>query len=198
MGVRLWRSNYGRGVEIARNPRNLGIAAAVVVLLAIGLWFAFLRQDHPQPTASVTEEPCRTGPAGERVGYLRTVLLCAMDSPSCKPDQAKVFRAQRAGSWSAEAMLIPDIPDGDVITGGDMVDPSPYRLTNMGFNKVSVTNYTNAGDYCTQHYWYYLHANWISDELSDRARIKICVYYDNWKGAEPPATCPAPVANPPQ
>jgi hypothetical protein len=179
------------------NLRSLAVAVAAIALVIAGTLFFFLRTDHPQPIAAATEEPCATGPNNEKVGYLRTILLCPADSPQCAPDQFRVFRAHHAGSWNAEAMLIPDIPDGYVITGGDMVDPSPYRITSMGFNSISVTNYANASDYCTRHYWYYLHANWISSEPSDRARITICVYYDKWPGAKPTDACPPPAANPP-
>src|SRR5208282_1813145 len=185
MGFQDWRFKDWDGLESLREPRYVAVAVAAVALLAVGLWFVFSRQTQPQPTLTSTEEPCATGPNGERVGFLRTILLCPMDSPSCKPDQVQVFRAQRSGSWSGEAMLIPDIPDGYVITGGDLIDPSPYRVTNEGFTRISVSDYTNATDYCTKHYWYYLHANWISSELSDKARIKICVYYDKWPGAKP-------------
>ncbi len=141
MTLENWQSKYRQGLETLRDPRYLSIAIVAVALLAIGLWFVSFGQTHPKPTLSATEEPCTNGPRGERVGFLRTVLLCPMDSPKCKPDQVQVFRAQRSDSWSAEAMLIPDIPDGYVITGGDLIDPSPYRVTNMGFNKISVTSY---------------------------------------------------------
>jgi hypothetical protein len=187
-----------RGRKSLREPRYLAAAAAAVGLAALGMWFSLSRQPPPQPTLASTEEPCATGPNNERVGFLRAVLLCSMDSATCKPDQVRVFRAQRSGSWSGEAMLIPDIPDGYVITGGDLIDPSPYRVTNEGFTRISVSDYTNASDYCTKHYWYYLHANWISSEPSDKARIKICVYYDKWPGAKPAEACPFPAASPPQ
>jgi hypothetical protein len=180
------------------SPRNVAIAIVALAVLAIGAFFVLPRQSSPPAIASATEEPCTTGAQGEeRTGYLRTVLLCPEDSPQCQSDQVRVFRARRSGNWNAEAMLIPDIPDGDVITGGDMVDPSPYRVTSMGFNSVKVTKYENASDYCTQHYWYYLHANWISTEPSDKARITICVYYDRWPGAKPAEACPSPRAPPP-
>lgn len=198
MDLQIWQSKFWRAMGTLREPRYLSVALVAVALLAIGLWFVFFGQTRVQPSLSATEEPCTNGPGGERVGFLRTVLLCPMDSPKCKPDQVQVFRAQRSGSWNAEAMLIPDIPDGYVITGGDLIDPSPYRLTNMGFNKIIVTDYTNGSDYCTKHYYYYLHANWISSEPSDRARINICVYYDKWQGARPTAECPSPVPGPPQ
>jgi hypothetical protein len=201
MDFRSWQSTYSRGLETLRQPGARGVAVgavAAVALVAIGSWFALFRQNQPPPTLSAAEEPCTNGPGGERVGFLRTILLCPMDSPKCKADQVRVFRARRSDSWSAEAMLVPDIPDGYVITGGDLIDPSPYRLTNMGFNKISVTSYTNASDYCTKHYYYYLHANWISSEPSDRARIKICVYYDKWQGPQPREACPPPVVDSPQ
>ena len=201
MDLQDWQSKHRQSLAALRQPSYLSIAvgvAVVIALLAIGSWFVFFGQTQPQPTLSAAEEPCTNGPGGGRVGFLRTVLLCPMDSPKCKPDQIKVFRAQRADSWSTEAMIIQDIPDGYVITGGDLIDPSPYRLTNMGFNKVSVSSYTNGNDYCTRHYYYYLHANWISSEPSDKARIKICVYYDKWPGAPPAEECPSPVAGPPQ
>jgi hypothetical protein len=196
-----WQSRYRPSLDALRKPSYLtlavGVAVVLLALLAIGSWFVFFAQTEPKPILSAAEEPCANGPGGERVGFLRTVLLCPMDSPKCKPDQVKTFRAQRSDSWSTEAMIIPDIPDGYVITGGDLIDPSPYRLTNMGFNKVSVSGYTNGNDYCTKHFYYYLHANWISSEPSDRARIKICVYYDKWPGSRPTDECPSPVAGPP-
>ena len=200
MDPTVWRSMIGQATEAMKRPRGRMFGGAVVALLAVAASFALIHQDQSQQqaTASTTEETCSNGPGGDRVGYLRTVLLCPVDSPQCKPDQRRVFKARRSGGWNAEAMLIPDIPDGYVITGGDMVDPSPYRITNMGFNGVKVTSYTNATDYCTQHYWYYLHANWISSEPTDRARISICVYYDKWNGAKPSEACPAPEAYPPQ
>jgi hypothetical protein len=196
MSLQNWPFKSWRGVETLREPRALAIVAVAAALLAIGSWFAFFRQASPQQTLSETEESCTNGPGGDRVGFLRTVRLCAKDSPKCKPDQVRVFRAQRSDSWSAEAMLIPDIPDGYVITGGDLLDPSPFRITNMGFNRISVTPYANASDYCTKHYWYYLHANWISTEPSDTARITICVYYDKWPGKT--EACPPPGVGPPQ
>jgi hypothetical protein len=72
--------------------------------------------------------------------------------------------------------MIDDIPDGDVITGGDVVDPSAYRISSVGFGRLKITNYTNASDYCTQHYWYYMSANHTSSEPEDRIRIRVCVY----------------------
>ena len=198
MSIQHWRFKDWRGFESLREPRYLAVVVAAALLLAFGLWLVLARQPQPQPTSASAEEPCATGPNGERVGFLRTVLLCPMDSPTCKPDQVGVFRAQRLGSWSGEAMLVPDIPDGYVITGGDLIDPSPYRVNNMGFSRIRVTDYINASDYCTKHYWYYLNANWISSELSDKARITICVYYDKWPGEKPAEACPAPSASPPQ
>jgi hypothetical protein len=193
MDLQIWQSRYRRIAGDPRTPWAFGVAVAAVALLAVGSWFVFFGQTQPKPAVTAAEEPCTTDSGGERVGFLRTVLLCPSDSPKCKPDQVKVFRAQRSDSWSAEAMLVPDIPDGYVITGGDLIDPSPYRLTNMGFNKVSVSSYTNASDYCTKHFYYYLHANWISSEPSDKARIEICVYYDKWPGSQPTEACPPPV-----
>ena len=186
---------------LMRHPRYAIGGAAAVTLLIIGMLFLFLGGRQPPVVASAMEEPCATqsgDEAGGRVGYLRTILLCAADSLRCKPDQTRVFRAEPTGSWNTEAMMIPDIPDGYVITGGDQLDPSAYRLRNLGFNSVKVTNYTNANDYCTQHYWYYMHADHISEESDDRARIKICVYYDKWRGSAPAAPCPYPADSPPQ
>jgi hypothetical protein len=178
--------------------RILPIGIVVVALFTLGAFFYFPRQEHSQPSSVVSEDPCSTGAGAERNGYLRTVLLCSADSPSCTPDQRRVFRAHHAGDWNAEAMLIPDIPDGDVITGGDMVDPSPYQVASMGFSGIRITNYTNSNDYCTQHNWYYLHANWVSTDASDKARITICVYFDKWAGPKPTDACAPPTAAPPQ
>jgi hypothetical protein len=72
------------------------------------------------------------------------------------------------------------------------------RVASLGFNRISVTNYVSASDYCAQHYWRYLRANWISSDPSDKLRIKICMYYDKWQGAQPPEKCSPPVVNPPE
>jgi hypothetical protein len=182
-----------------QSPRRIAIGIAVFALLVVGAFYYFARHDYsPSPSAANNEEACTTGVNGERNGYLRTVLLCSADSQSCSPDQRSVFQAHHAGAWNAEAMLIPDIPDGDVITGGDMVDPSPYHVTSMGFSGINVTNYTNSSDYCTQHYWYYLHANWISSDPLDKARITICVYFDKWDGPKPAEACAPPTSSPSQ
>jgi hypothetical protein len=198
MDFEVWRSAYRRGFERMRGPRLLIVAIAASVVLASGLFYVFIWSDRSPPAPAAIEEPCTNGPGGDRVGYLRTILLCPIDSPQCKPDQVQVFRAQHSSSWSSEAMLIPDIPDGYIITGGDLLDPSAYRVASLGFNRISVTNYVSASDYCTQHYWYYLRANWISSDPSDKLRIKICVYYDKWQGAQPPEKCSPPVVNPPE
>jgi hypothetical protein len=178
--------------------RILPIGIAAVVLLALGAFFYFPLQNHPPPSSTATEEPCTTGAGGERNGYLRTILLCSAASPSCAPDQRRVFQAHHAGDWNAEAMLVQDIPDGYVITGGDMVDPSPYQVASMGYSGVRVTSYANSSDYCTQHSWYYLRANWVSADPSDKARITICVYFDKWTGAKPSEACASPTAAPSQ
>src|SRR5208283_2016657 len=136
------------------------------------LFFLVLRGEQKEVVASAAEQPCATGSVGEsstRVGYSRTILLCSADSFRCKPDETQVVRTQQAGSWNTQALLIPDIPDGYVIIGGDLLNPSIYNIRNMGFDGIKVTNYTNANDYCTQHYWYYIHADHTDQEPEDRA-----------------------------
>jgi hypothetical protein len=41
------------------------------------------------------------------------------------------------------------------------ISSAATRVASPGFNRISVTNYVSASDYCTQHYWRYLRANWI-------------------------------------
>jgi hypothetical protein len=168
------------------------VAFAVVLVSAAGTWWALFRQDNNSVPVSVGEEPCMTDSGGLRNGYAKTIVLCTMESPKCKPDQTGVFRAQQPGGWNTEAMLVADIPDGYVITGGDLLDPSVYNLRSLGFDGVRVTNYTDSNEYCTQHYWYYLRANWISDDPSDRVTITACIYYDKWQGAPPTDACAEP------
>jgi len=168
------------------------LAFAVALLIGAGTWRTFNRHNDDFVPVSVGEEPCMTDSGGLRNGYAKTIVLCTMESPKCKPDQSRVFRAQPPGGWNTEAMLVTDIPVGHVITGGDLLDPSIYNLRSLGFDGVRITNYADSNDYCTQHYWYYLHANWVSDDPSDRVTITACVYYSKWQGARPTEACSEP------
>ncbi len=134
------------------------VAFAVVLVSAAGTWWAFFRQNNNPVPVSDGEDPCMTDSGGLRNGYAKTIVLCTMEAPKCKPDQTRMFRAHPPGGWNTEAMLVADVPDGYVITGGDLIDPSVYNLRSLGFDGVRITNYTNSNDYCTQHYWYYLRA----------------------------------------
>jgi hypothetical protein len=197
--MQIWQAGNWRGIKYLRKPRYLIGAIAAVALLAIGILFVVLRGGPKQVIASAAEEPCSTesvSGGGTQAGYLRTILLCSVDSLRCRPDRTRVVRALHADSWNTQAMLIPDIPEGYVITGGDLLNPSAYRIRNLGFDRIKITNYTSANDYCTQHYWYYIHADHISPEPEDRARISICVYYGKWQGDRPEEPCPYPTENP--
>ena len=185
--------DFQRAAAWLRERRYPILAFVIVLLSAAGIWRALFHQDNNVVTASVGEEPCSTD---NGTGYTKAIVLCTMESPKCKPDQAGVFRAQPPGDWNAEAMLIRDIPEGYVITGGDLIDPSVYNLRSMGFDHVGITSYTNSSDYCTQHYWYYLHANWISSDPTDRVTIAACIYYNKWQGARPTEPCAPPIAGP--
>lgn len=122
-------------LEQLRKPRYLLGGLAVAAAIAVVLLFLVWRGGQNQAPVSASEEPCSMESGGQRTGYLETILLCSMDSPKCNPDQTQAFRAQPAGAGSTQALLIPDIPDGYVITGGD-VDPSMYRITSSGFNRI--------------------------------------------------------------
>jgi hypothetical protein len=187
---------FRRAFALLRERRLLVLACIVVLLSAAGMWLAFFRQANDSVPVSVGEEPCSTGSGGLSSGYAKTIVLCTEESPKCKPDQTQVFRAQPPGDWNAEAMLVPDIPEGYVITGGDLIDPSVYNLRSLGFDHVAITNYANSSDYCTQHYWYYLRANWISSDPSDRVTITACIYYGKWRGAPPTEACAQPTGGP--
>ncbi len=199
--MQFWNAKNWRGTIYMTKSSYLIGAIIVVALLATAILFVVLRGEQKQVIASAAEEPCATesfGEAGARVGYLRTILLCSADSLRCNPDQTSVVRTQQAGSWNTQALLIADIPDGYVITGGDLLNPSVYSIRNMGFDRIKVTNYTDTNDFCTQHFWYYIHADHTSPEPEDRARIQICVYYDKWRGDPPAEPCPYPTENSPQ
>jgi hypothetical protein len=186
---------FRSAVALPRGARYLILALIVVLLAAAGMWLAFSRHDNSLPTMSASEESCSTDTGERAAGYTKTILLCTVDSPKCKPDQTRVFQARPPGAWNAEAMLIPDIPEGYVITGGDLLDPSVYTLRNRGFDGVNITNYNNSSDYCTQHYWYYFHAKWVSSDPSDRVSVRACIYYGKWQGAQPTETCPEPTSS---
>jgi hypothetical protein len=197
MAFQGWRAKASQILQQLRKPRYLLGSLVVAGAAAIALPFLVLRGAQDKVAASPEEEPCSMESGGQRVGYIRTILLCSMDSPKCNPDQSQVFRAQAVGGWSTQALMIPDIPDGYVISGGDVFDPSPYRIANVGFGKITITKYANSDDYCTQHYWYYMNANHISSDPEDRIRIKICVYYDKWQGAPTTESCPPPTLDRP-
>jgi hypothetical protein len=189
-------SDFREAVALLRGPRHLILALIVLFLSLTGTWLAFSRHDNDFPTASASEELCSTDTGARHTGYARTILLCTTDSPKCKPDQTRVFQARPPGAWNTEAMLIPDIPEGYVITGGDLVDPSIYRIRNMGFEGVSISNYNNSGDYCTQHYWYYFRAMWTSSDPTDQVSVRACIYFGKWQGVQPADACPQPTSNP--
>jgi len=181
---------FQRAVAALREWRNLVLAFIVALVIAVGTWLAFFRQSNSPVAESVGEESCST--TNGAVGYARAIVLCTAGSPRCRPDQERKFRAQPPGGWNTEAMLIPDIPEGYVITGGDLIDPAVYQIRSRGFDGVRVTNYTNSNDYCTLHYWYYLHANWVSPDAADRVTVTLCIYYDRWRGAPPTEACALP------
>ncbi len=192
--MQIWNAGNWPATKHLTKSNVLIAALVAVALIAIGVLFVALRGGRQQAVASAMEETCSTniGEFGIRTGYSKTLLFCAADSLRCKPDQTRVVSLQHPGSWNTQAMLVADIPDGYVITGGDMLNPSRIILRNLGFDKITVTNYTNANDYCTQHYWYYIHADHTSSETEDRARVRICVYYDKWRGDSPVEPCPYP------
>ena len=123
---------FQRALAWLRDRRYLVLACIVVLLGAAGTWVAFFRQANNSVTPSVGEEECSTGAGGLSTGYTKTIVLCTTESPKCKPDQTQVFRAQPPGGWNTEAMLVPDIPEGYVITGGDLIDPSVYNSGAWG------------------------------------------------------------------
>jgi hypothetical protein len=198
--LEIWNPNNWRGTKHLTKSRYLTAATVAVALLAVGVLFVALRGGQQEGVASAMEEPCATdiGQGGPRVGYSKTILLCSVDSLRCKPDQTRVLALRNSGSWNTAAMMIPDIPDGYVITGGDMLNPSRIVLRNLGFDGIEVTPYSNPNDYCMQHYWYFVHADHTSPEPEDRARARICVYYDKWRGTSPLAPCPNPLEIPPE
>ena len=188
---------FGRAVALPRRTRYFILGFIVLLLSAAGIWLAFTPHDNSLPTVNAGEESCSTDVGGgQRTGYAKTILLCTMESPKCKPDQTRVFQARPPGAWNTEAMLIQDIPEGYVITGGDLVDPSIYRIRNMGFESVSISNYSNSSDYCMQHYWYYFRAMWTSSDPTDQVSVRACIYYGKWQGAQPTDACPQPNSGP--
>jgi hypothetical protein len=162
------------GEESLVNHRGAG---AVIGLLALGL------------SAAEAAEPCPATPGETRQGVLIDVHLCVLGYERCRADPAGVYRAERTPSPAP--LLIQDIPDGAVATGGALFSSS-YDTANLGFKLISVTGRTDKSDYCALHSSYLMAAQWIGESRSDKADIQICVYFDQWRGAPPPAQCSAP------
>ena len=109
---------------------------------------------------------------------------------------ANMSRARRAHgeSGGGGTKSIPDIPDGYVITGGELFS-SVYDMATRGFGNVNVTAHGGSGAYCNQHSWYDMRADWTRDDASDRMTIDICVHYVKWSGTLPTKPCLPPVSN---
>jgi hypothetical protein len=65
-------------------------------------------------------------------------------------------------------------------------------LFSIGFTNIGVDARTDHADYCTQHYWYELHAKWSGGDKADKAKIQICAYFEKWRGTAPTQPCAAP------
>lgn len=166
----------------------MAIEYEVVPLVAAALFSLIAIND------SRAHEPCLASPGvGER-SYLIEILLCAADSPRCKPDGMRVCRAGRAENPEVEAPSIPDIPDGYVITGGELFS-AIYDMATRGFGNVNVTAHGGSGAYCDQHSWYDMRADWTRDDASDKMTVDVCVHYDKWSGTLPIKPCLPPVSN---
>ena len=88
-------------------------------------------------------------------------------------------------------MSFPDIPDGQVITGGELFS-SLYDLQTRGFNNVRIRSYGDAADYCSRHHLFDMTADWTGDDASDNMRIEVCLRFKKWEDAMPTAPCPQP------
>ncbi|WP_158818101.1 hypothetical protein [Methylocapsa sp. S129] len=142
-------------------------------------------------------EPCPASPGVDQPGYLVEILLCTADSPRCKPDGTHVYKAGRGANPELEALSIQDIPDGDVITGGELFT-SVYDMATRGFGAVNVAVHGGPGDYCHQHYWYDMRAAWTGDDASDKMTVEVCIHYNKWTGSLPIKPCAPPIGNEPQ
>ena len=114
--------------------------------------------------------------------------LCTAASAWCKPSEGPVYKARPIAKREAATLSIPDIPDGYVITGGELLG-SAYDLTNRGFSHVRVTSHGDVADYCARHFFYDISADWTGNDPDDHMNIEICIRYEKWSGAMPTKAC---------
>jgi len=143
------------------------------------------------PTYGRENETCPTSPGSDQQGYLVEIRLCSADSPRCKPRGDIVYKARRALNRETEMLSFPDIPDGQVITGGASFS-SLYDLQTRGFNNVRIRSHGDAADYCSRHHLFDMTADWTGDDASDNMRIEVCLRFKKWEDAMPTAPCPQP------
>jgi len=166
------------GGEIMKQWRPAGVGA-VLLLAAAG---------------PVGAEPCPPGPGVDQAGDLVEILLCAGNSPRCKPDGGRVYHAARGAAQTAQVLTDPNIPDGYVISGGDLFS-STYDMATRGFHNLSISSHAGDGDYCSQHDLYELRVDYTGDDPSGRMKVEICLRYRAWPGAIPPGRCPPSVGH---
>lgn len=136
-------------------------------------------------------EPCPASQGVDQRGYLVEVHLCAADSRRCSPHGRPTYKAELATHRQAAALTINDIPDGYVISGGELFTSS-YDLATRGFNNVHIARHGDPGDYCGQHFFFDMGADWSGNDAEDSMNIEICVCYEKWPDAVPRQGCVPP------
>ena len=162
----------------SRGSTNWRLAAAAALFLQA-------------PAYGRENELCPAAPSSDQQGYLVEIRLCSADSPRCKPRGDLVYKARRAGNREVEALSFSDIPDDDVITGGELFT-SLYDLQTRGFNNIKISGHGAAADYCSRHSQFDMAADWTGDDASDSVRIEVCLRFKKWEGAAPTKPCPPP------
>jgi hypothetical protein len=161
------------------------VIAKPYILIAASLLF------WPASTQSRAAEMCPASPDGDQQGYLIEIGLCTADSPRCRSRGAPLYKARRPENAETETLSIPDIPDGYVITGGELYS-SVYELATRGFKNVRFAGHGDASDYCSRHRLLEMRAEWTGDDASDNFKIDACVRFAKWAGATPAEPCPPP------
>jgi hypothetical protein len=138
-------------------------------------------------------EPCPATAGVDQPGYLVDILLCTVHAPRCRPHGMQVYKAGRGASPEVQPLPLANIPDGYVITGGELFS-STYEMATLGFRDVSITSHSDAADYCSRHSLYDMRAEWAGSDMSDHMTIQICVRYTKWTGILPTKPC-SPLAS---
>jgi hypothetical protein len=173
-------------------------AARSLAAMGADRWASMTRRRFPPTLAALLflasgargapGEACQGASSDGLPGYLVEIRLCSADSPRCKPGAHSTYRARRAALREMQTFSIPEIPDGYVISGGELFS-SVYDLATRGFANVSLADHGDPGDYCSRHSFFEMGADWTGDDATDAIDVDVCVRYAKWSGPPPATSC---------